>query len=60
MAEAVQGLRPDSRLVLMGFEAKPLAMSNSDLIMRRIGIIGSQRNAQSTSTRRSTTPPEAP
>ena len=44
MAESVQGLRPDGRFVLMGFEPKPLPIPPADLIMRRIRIIGSQQN----------------
>jgi alcohol dehydrogenase len=44
MADTIQGLRPDGRLVLMGFEAKPLAVHPADLIMRRIRVIGSQQN----------------
>jgi alcohol dehydrogenase len=44
MAESVQGLRPDGRFVLMGFEPKPLPIAPADLIMRRIRIIGSQQN----------------
>jgi len=44
MAESVAGLRPDGRLVLMGFEAKPLSVSPADLITRRIRILGSQQN----------------
>jgi alcohol dehydrogenase len=44
MADTIQGLRPDGRLVLMGFEAKPLAVHPADLIMRRISVIGSQQN----------------
>lgn len=44
MADSVQGLRPDGRLVLMGFEAKPLQVSPADLIQRRIRVIGSQQN----------------
>ena len=44
MAESVAGLRPDGRLVLMGFDAKPLSISPADLIMRRIRILGSQQN----------------
>jgi D-arabinose 1-dehydrogenase-like Zn-dependent alcohol dehydrogenase len=46
MADAIGGLRPDGRLVLMGFEAKPLPVSPADLIMRRIKIIGSQQNGR--------------
>ncbi len=44
MADTIQGLRPDGRLVVMGFEAKPLPVSPADLIMRRIRILGSQQN----------------
>jgi len=46
MADAIQGLRPDGRFVLMGFDSKPLAISPADLIMRRIKIIGSQQNGR--------------
>jgi D-arabinose 1-dehydrogenase-like Zn-dependent alcohol dehydrogenase len=46
MADSVRGLRPDGRLVLMGAEAKPLAVSPLDLIMKRIKIIGSQQNGR--------------
>lgn len=44
MADAVKGLRPDGRLVVMGFEAKPLPLAIGDLIMRRIRVLGSQQN----------------
>ena len=44
MAGAIQGLRPDGRLVVMGFEAKPLSISPADLIMRRIRVMGSHQN----------------
>jgi alcohol dehydrogenase len=44
MSDTIQGLRPDGRLVLMGFEAKPLAVHPLDLLMRRIRVIGSQQN----------------
>jgi D-arabinose 1-dehydrogenase-like Zn-dependent alcohol dehydrogenase len=46
MADAVQGLRPDGRLVVMGFEPKPLPISIGDLIMRRIRVLGSQQNGR--------------
>jgi D-arabinose 1-dehydrogenase-like Zn-dependent alcohol dehydrogenase len=39
MADSVRGLRADGRLVLMGAEAKQLAVSPLDLIMKRIKII---------------------
>jgi dehydrogenase len=44
MADSIQGLRPDGRLVLMGIEAKPLAVSPADLIIKRLRILGSQQN----------------
>jgi alcohol dehydrogenase len=44
MADSIQGLRPDGRFVLMGFEAKALPVSPADLIMKRIRVIGSQQN----------------
>ena len=44
MADSIQGLRPDGRLVVMGFEAKPLPVSPGDLITRRIRILGSTQN----------------
>jgi dehydrogenase len=44
MQDSIQGLRPDGRLVIMGFEAKPLMVSPGDLIMKRIRILGSQQN----------------
>jgi alcohol dehydrogenase len=46
MADTVQGLRPDGRLVVMGFEAKALPVSPADLIMRRIQVLGSQQNGR--------------
>jgi alcohol dehydrogenase len=44
LAEGVAGLRPDGRLVVMGFEAAPLPLSPADLIMKRIRVLGSQQN----------------
>jgi D-arabinose 1-dehydrogenase-like Zn-dependent alcohol dehydrogenase len=46
MADSVRGMRPDGRLVVMGFESKPLQLSPGDLIMRRIRVIGSQQNSR--------------
>lgn len=46
MANTIQGLRPDGRLVVMGFEGKPLPISPVDLIMRRIRVLGSQQNGR--------------
>jgi D-arabinose 1-dehydrogenase-like Zn-dependent alcohol dehydrogenase len=44
MVDCLQGLRPDGRFVLMGFEAKPLQLSSVDFITRRIRILGSSQN----------------
>jgi alcohol dehydrogenase len=44
MAGSLAGLRPDGRLVLMGFENKPPPIHPGDLIMRRVRILGSQQN----------------
>jgi D-arabinose 1-dehydrogenase-like Zn-dependent alcohol dehydrogenase len=44
MVDAVKGLRPDGRLVVMGFEPEPLPIAIGDLIMRRIRVLGSQQN----------------
>jgi alcohol dehydrogenase len=46
MADSIQGLRPDGRLVVMGADAKPLAVSPFELLMKRIKIIGSQQNGR--------------
>lgn len=46
MASTIQGLRPKGRLVVMGFEAKPLPITPADLIMRRISVLGSQQNGR--------------
>jgi alcohol dehydrogenase len=45
-ADTIQGLRPDGRLVVMGYEPKPLQVALGDLIMRRIRILGSQQNGR--------------
>ncbi|MCI0366077.1 MAG: alcohol dehydrogenase catalytic domain-containing protein [Phycisphaerales bacterium] len=44
MADAMKGLRPDGRLVVMGFDTHPLQIHLGDMIMRRLKIIGSQQN----------------
>jgi alcohol dehydrogenase len=44
MVDAIQGLRPDGRLVTMGADAEPLSISLMDLITKRLQIIGSQQN----------------
>jgi D-arabinose 1-dehydrogenase-like Zn-dependent alcohol dehydrogenase len=43
MAASVDALRPDGRLVVMGFEAKPLVLSPW-IIMKRARILGSSQN----------------
>lgn len=43
-SSAIEGLRPDGRLVVMGADAQPISVSPMDLIMRRLKIIGSQQN----------------
>ncbi len=45
MADTIQGLRPDGRLVVMGVEGKPIPVSPADLIGRRIRILGSTQNS---------------
>jgi len=44
MVDSIQGLRPDGRLVTMGADSEPLSVSLTDLIGKRIRIIGSQQN----------------
>jgi alcohol dehydrogenase len=44
MVDAIQGMRPDSTLVVMGYENKPLPIPVGELIMKRIKIIGSRAN----------------
>ena len=46
MIDSIAGLRPDGRFVAMGLDEKPLQISLSDLIMKRIRIIGSQQNGR--------------
>lgn len=43
-ADAIQGLRPEGRLVVMGFESKPLSLSAGLLVSKRLRVIGSQHN----------------
>jgi D-arabinose 1-dehydrogenase-like Zn-dependent alcohol dehydrogenase len=44
MEDAIQRLRPDGRLMAMGFDDMPLSISLLDLISRRMRVIGSQQN----------------
>lgn len=46
MIDSIQGLRPDGRLVAMGADIEPIAVSPIDLLMKRIQIIGSQQNGR--------------
>jgi D-arabinose 1-dehydrogenase-like Zn-dependent alcohol dehydrogenase len=46
MADSIQGLRPDGRLVVMGFDTKPLPLLPADLVAKRIKIVGSQQNGR--------------
>lgn len=43
VADAMKGLRPDGRVVLMGFSGEPLVIT-SDIIVNRWRIIGSTQN----------------
>ena len=43
-ADAIQGLRPEGRLVVMCVESTPLTIPVGELIMKRATIIGSQHN----------------
>ena len=45
MVDSMQGLRPDGRFVAMGADADPISVSLTDLISKRIRIIGSQQNS---------------
>lgn len=44
MQDACKGLRPDGRLVLMGFDTQALNLAPSEFIMKRIRVLGSQQN----------------
>jgi 2-desacetyl-2-hydroxyethyl bacteriochlorophyllide A dehydrogenase len=45
MADTIQALRPDGRLVVMGVEEKPIAVLPGQLLGRRIRIMGSSQNS---------------
>jgi alcohol dehydrogenase len=45
MGDCIKGVRPDGKLVIMGFDHKHLDVSLGDLIMKRFSIIGSQQNS---------------
>lgn len=42
MVDSIQGLRPDGRLVAMGADVEPFSISLTDLIMKRLRVVGSQ------------------
>jgi dehydrogenase len=44
MVDSIQGLRPEGRLVTMGVDAEPLSLSLSDLLVKRMRVIGSSQN----------------
>ena len=44
VADAIKGLRPDGRAVIMGVSTDPLQLNAVDLIGKRIRVIGSQQN----------------
>jgi alcohol dehydrogenase len=46
MEDALQGIRPDGRLVVMGVGEKPLSIPLDLLVQRRIRIVGSQHNGK--------------
>ncbi len=43
-ADAAAALRPEGRLVVMGLGAEPLTLNTSDLIVKRLQVLGSQHN----------------
>jgi D-arabinose 1-dehydrogenase-like Zn-dependent alcohol dehydrogenase len=45
-SDAMKGLRPDGRLVLMGFSSEPLELSPADIISKRLRILGSIQNGR--------------
>jgi len=44
MVDSMQGLRPDGRFIVMGADMEPLSISLTELLFKRIKIIGSQQN----------------
>jgi D-arabinose 1-dehydrogenase-like Zn-dependent alcohol dehydrogenase len=43
-SDALKGLRPDGRAVIMGVSTEPLIPTSGDLIIKSIRIIGSKQN----------------
>lgn len=46
IGDALKGLRPDGRLILMGFSGEPLVVTVPEIIANRWRIIGSTQNGQ--------------
>ncbi len=42
--DAIKGLRPDGKFVVMGADAEPISISPMDFITKRIKVMGSQQN----------------
>jgi alcohol dehydrogenase len=44
MMDSMQGLRPDGRFIVMGADEEPLSISLTEMLFKRIKLIGSQQN----------------
>ena len=44
MVDALQGIRPDGKFIVMGADVEPITASPMDLLLKRIQIVGSQQN----------------
>ncbi|PYU23451.1 MAG: alcohol dehydrogenase [Acidobacteria bacterium] len=44
MVDSIQGLRPEGCIVTMGVDAEPLSVSLTDLLVKRMRVIGSSQN----------------
>ena len=44
MVDSIQGLRPLGRIVTMGVDAQPISVSLTDLLVRRLRVLGSSQN----------------
>jgi len=42
--ECLKGMRPDGRIVIMGISDEPITLSGSDLVMKRLRVMGSMQN----------------
>lgn len=45
-SDAVRGLRPEGRLVVIGLGSEPLTLDPGDLIVKRLHVLGSQHNSR--------------